>query len=120
MANPHQLFRRNSTWRKGIYRSLSTDVIIYGRITTTLSRAKEVRRHVDKLITKGKNGSLAARRQAAAFLRPVFTKDHLRADKYLFDVVAPKYKNRNGGYTRIIKLPVRQGDATAMAILELV
>ena len=79
-----------------------------------------MRRHVDKLITKGKNGSLAARRQAAAFLRPVFTKDHLRADKYLFDVVAPKYKNRNGGYTRIIKLPVRQGDATAMAILELV
>lgn len=119
MANPHQLFRRNRTWRKGVVRSLVTDVIIHGRITTTETRAKEVRRFVDRMITKAKDGSLASRRAAAAFLRPVY-KNNLKADKYLFDVVGPKYKNRNGGYTRIIKLPARQGDATKMAILELV
>lgn len=119
MANPHQLFRRNTTWRKGVIRSLATDVIIHGRITTTQTRAKEVRRFVEKMITKAKDGSLASRRAAAAFLRPVY-KDNLKADKYLFDVIGPKYKGRNGGYTRIIKLPARQGDATKMAILELV
>lgn len=101
-------------------RSLATDVIVYGRITTTHTRAKEVRRFVEKMITKGKLGTLAARRSAAAFLRPVVTAGGLKADKYLFDVVAPKYKDRHGGYTRIIKLPARQGDATPMAILELV
>lgn len=120
MANPHQLFRRNATWRRGVVRSLATDVIIYGRITTTETKAKEVRRHVEKMITKGKKATLASRREAAAFLRPVSTKDGIKADKYLFDTVAPKYKDRNGGYTRIIKLPARQGDSTKMAILELV
>lgn len=120
MANPHQLFRRNTSWRKRIIRSLATDVLVYGRITTTEIRAKEVRRFVDKMITKGKKGTLAARREAVSFLRPVTTKDGTKIDKYLFDVLVTKYKNRNGGYTRIIKLPARQGDSTKMAILELV
>lgn len=120
MANPHQLFRRNTAWRKGVIRSLVTDVIVYGRITTTQTRAKEVKKFVDKMITKGKNNTLASRRSAVAFLRPVTTKDGVKVDKYLFDTIAPKYKDRNGGYTRIIKLPARQGDSTKMAIVELV
>ncbi|MBD5423031.1 MAG: 50S ribosomal protein L17 [Mycoplasma sp.] len=120
MANPHQLFRRNTSWRKGVIRSLATDVILHGRITTTETRAKEVRRFVEKMITKGKKGTLAARREACAFLRPVYTKNNVAIDKYLFDTLAPKYKDRKGGYTRIIKLPSRQGDSTKMAILELV
>lgn len=120
MANPHQLFRRNTSWRKGVIRTLATDVILHGRITTTETRAKEVRRFVEKMITKGKKGTLASRREAQAFLRPVVTKDNVAIDKYLFDTIAPKYKDRKGGYTRIIKLPARQGDSTKMAILELV
>ncbi len=120
MANPHQLFRRNATWRKQIARSLATDVLVHGRITTTETRAKEVRRHVEKMITKGKINTLASRRSAAAFLRDVKTKDGVPALKHLFETLAPRYKDRQGGYTRIIKLPARQGDATKMAILELV
>ncbi|MGL5357717.1 MAG: 50S ribosomal protein L17 [Metamycoplasmataceae bacterium] len=120
MANPHQLFRRNATWRKQVMRSLATDVLLYGKITTTEVRAKEVRRFVEKMITKAKKNTLSSRREAAAFLRPVTTKDGTPVLKYLFDTVGPKYKDRNGGYTRIIKLPARQGDATKMAILSLV
>lgn len=120
MANPHQLFRRNATWRKQVARSLVTDVLIYGRITTTEVRAKEIKRHVEKMITKGKINTLSSRRAAAAYLRNVNTKDGIPALKYLFETIAPKYKDRQGGYTRIIKLPARQGDATKMAILELV
>ncbi|UWD34316.1 50S ribosomal protein L17 [Mesomycoplasma molare] len=120
MANPTQLFRRNSTWRKHVLRSLSTDVIVHGRITTTEARAKELRKHVDKLITRAKTNTLASRRLAASFLRDVKTKDGKSALSYLFDVVGPKYKDRNGGYTRIIKLPARLGDNSKMAIIELV
>lgn len=120
MANPHQLFRRNATWRKQVMRSLATDVIVYGRITTTETRAKELRKHVDKLITKAKKNTLASRRDAAKYLRDVKTKDGVPALKHLFDTLGPKYKDRNGGYTRIIKLPARQGDATKMAIISLV
>ncbi|MGL4343047.1 MAG: 50S ribosomal protein L17 [Metamycoplasmataceae bacterium] len=120
MANPHQLFRRNATWRKQVIRSLVTDVIIYGKITTTEVRAKEVRRFVEKMITKAKKNTLSSRREAAKFLRNVETKDGVPALKYLFETVGPKYKDRNGGYTRIIKLSARQGDATKMAILSLV
>lgn len=87
---------------------------------TTEARAKEVKRAVDKLITKGKKGTLAARRNAEKVLRPVKAKDGMSVGKYLFDVIAPKYKERNGGYTRLIKTPSRQGDNTKMAIIELV
>lgn len=120
MANPTQLFKRNATWRKGVMRTLVTDLIVHGRIETTQTRAKEVRRHAEKLITKGKKQTLAARRNAEAFLRPVTTKDGTPVGKYLFDTIAPKYKDRNGGYTRIIKSPARRGDNTPMAFIELV
>ncbi|VEU59752.1 50S ribosomal protein L17 [Mesomycoplasma neurolyticum] len=120
MANPTQLFRRNSAWRKHVLRSLATDIIIYGRITTTEARAKELRKHVDRLITKAKKNTLASRRLAAAFLRNVETKNNKSALTHLFETLGPKYKDRNGGYTRIIKLPNRLGDNAKMAIIELV
>ena len=120
MANPHQLFKRNSTWKKGVLRTLATDVILHGRIETTETRAKELRKHVDKLVTRAKKGTLDQRRRAEAFLRPVKTSDGTPVGKYLFDVIGPKYKDRNGGYTRIIKSPSRRGDNTKMAIIELV
>lgn len=120
MANPKQIFKRDATWRKSVLRNLVTDVIVYGKVETTEARAKEVRRHVDKMISKGKKGTLAARRSAESFLRPVATKDGVSAGKHLFDTIAPKYKDRKGGYTRIIKSPSRLGDNTKMAIIELV
>ncbi len=120
MANPKQLFRRNATWRRGVWRTLATDVIVHGRIETTETKAKELRRHVDKLITRAKKGTLADRRRAESFLRPVTVKDGTPVGKYLFETIGPKYKNRNGGYTRIIKSPARRGDNTKMAFVELV
>ncbi|WP_033160821.1 50S ribosomal protein L17 [[Mycoplasma] collis] len=120
MANPTQLFRRNSAWRKHVLRSLATDIIVHGRITTTLARAKELRKHVDRLITRAKTNTLASRRLAAAFLRNVETKNNKSALSHLFDVLGPKYKERNGGYTRILKLPNRSGDNAPIAIIELV
>ena len=120
MANPTQVFKRDATWRKGVLRNLVTDVLLHGKVETTEARAKEVKRHDEKIITKGKKGTLAARRNAEKFLRPVETKDGTPIGKYLFDTIAPKYKDRNGGYTRLIKSPSRQGDNTKMAIVELV
>ncbi|MGY6171891.1 50S ribosomal protein L17 [Candidatus Mycoplasma pogonae] len=120
MANPKQLFRRNTTWRKHVTRSLATDVLVHGRITTTEVRAKELRRHVEKMITLAKKDTLAARRRAVAFLRPVTTKDGTPILTHLFQNLGPKYKDRQGGYTRIIKLAPRQGDSAKMAIIELV
>lgn len=120
MANPVQLYRRNTTWRVGVMRSLTTDVLRYGRITTTLTRAKELRRHVEKMITKGKTNTLASRRQAAAFLRNVNVSEKETILQHLFNTIAPKYAEVKGGYTRIIKLPRRLGDNTRMAIIELV
>ncbi|WKX02296.1 50S ribosomal protein L17 [Candidatus Mycoplasma mahonii] len=120
MANPTQLFKRNATWRKGVKRTLVTDVIIHGKITTTETRAKEISKHVDKLITKAKKNTLASRRKAESILRKVETKEGIPAGKYLFETLGPKYKDRNGGYTRIIKAPARRGDNTKMAVLELV
>lgn len=101
-------------------RNLVTDVILHGKVETNEVRAKELKRHVEKLITKGKKGTLASRRQAEKILRPVTTKDGTPIGKYLFETVAPKYKDRNGGYTRIVKTPSRKGDNTPMAIVELV
>jgi large subunit ribosomal protein L17 len=96
-----------------------TDVIFHGKIETTEARAKELRRHVDKLITKSKKDDLHSRRKVESLLRPI-SKNDMPIGKYLFEKIAPKYKNRNGGYTRIIKSPNRKGDNAPMAILELV
>lgn len=121
---------RNSAQRKAMLRDLVTDLIINERIQTTESRAKEVRSIVEKMITFGKRGDLHARRQAASFVRKSRSQTvqngddatHQKVDavKKLFDDVAPRFKERNGGYTRILKLGPRRGDAAPIVILELV
>ena len=106
---------RTNKHRRSMLANLTKDVIMNGRIETTETRAKEVRKFVDKMITYGKNGSLVARRNALAFLH-----NNTAAVKKVFDELAPRYANRNGGYTRILKLTERRGDDALMVILELV
>ena len=104
MANNRKL-GRVSSHRKAMLRNLATDVIMHGKIETTATRAKEVRKVVDKLITLGIRGDLHARRQAAAILQNVVDPATGKtAVQVLFDDVAPKFKGKNGGYTRVIKL----------------
>ena len=100
--------------RKLMLRSLVTDLFREGRISTTDCRAKEARKIAEKMITLGKRGDLHARRQAMAV---IFDEDVV---KKLFDDIDPKYAERNGGYTRILKLGPRQGDGAEMVFLELV
>lgn len=119
---------RTSGHRKSMLRNLTTDVIVNGKIVTTEQRAKEVRRQVEKMVTLGKKGDLASRRRAAAYLMDVVADVKEDGDdivvqtalQKLFDEVAPRFKDRNGGYTRIIKMQERRGDAAKMAVLELV
>ena len=105
---------RDSAHRKAMLRNLVTDLLREGRITTTEMRAKEARRLAEKMITLGKRGDLHARRQALAFIydEDVVTK--------LFETIAPKYAERQGGYTRILKLGPRRGDNAEEVFLELV
>ena len=113
---------RLSDHRKAMLRDLATDLIINEKITTTEARAKELRRTVEKLITLGKRGDLHARRQAVAVLRRKEADVETGQDavQKLFSDVAPRYAERNGGYTRIIKTAPRRGDAARMAVIELV
>ncbi len=110
--------RRNSAQRKALLRDLVTDLILNGRIETTETKAKELKRLADKMVTLGKANTLHSRRQAATLVR--FEKDD--NDKYaiqkLFDEIAPRFANRNGGYTRVIKTGFRRGDSAPMAIIE--
>ncbi|HET9214236.1 MAG TPA: 50S ribosomal protein L17 [Gaiellaceae bacterium] len=105
---------RDSAHRKALYANLAGALIEHGRIRTTEAKAKEVRPIVEQMITLGKRGDLAAHRQAVAFLRSKAVAHTLFAD------VAPRFADRPGGYTRIVKLGPRQGDAARMAYLELV
>ncbi|MBG0730802.1 50S ribosomal protein L17 [Mycoplasma sp. 'Moose RK'] len=120
MANPHQIYRHDATWDRQVFRSLTTSLILHGHIKTTLSRAKRLRSEVEKIITKAKKNDLASRRQVLTFLYNQKTKDGTKVLSYLFETVGPRYLNRNGGYTRIIKIPNRNGDNAKMAIVELV
>ena len=106
--------RRVSGARKALLRSLVTALFQHGQIKTTESKAKELRHVADKMISLAKRGDLHARRQAEGFIMDK------AVTKKLFDEIAPKYKDRQGGYTRIIKTGVRQGDAAPMVIIELV
>ncbi|MBQ0036320.1 MAG: 50S ribosomal protein L17 [Firmicutes bacterium] len=106
--------------RVALLKNMAADLILKGKIETTEMKAKELRTVVDHLITLGKKGDLNARRQAAAEMADMEGKDGKSALKVLFDEVAPKYKDRNGGYTRVTKTYVRRGDAAPMAIIELV
>jgi large subunit ribosomal protein L17 len=111
---------RRSDQRKAMLRDLVTQLIIHERITTTETKAKELQRLADKMVTLGKKGTLAARRQAAKTVRFLDASQEQNAVQKLFDTIAPRYTERNGGYTRIYKLGPRRGDSTEMAIIEFV
>ena len=106
---------RDNKHRKSMLANLTKDVIKNGKIVTTETRAKEVRKTFDKMVTYGKKGTLVSRRLALAFLH----NDSKAIDK-VFNELAPRYKDRNGGYTRIIKKSERKGDSALEVILELV
>ena len=120
--------QRTSAHRRSLLRNLTTDLLVNGEIKTTEARAKEVRSTAEKMITLGKRGDLHARRQAAAFLQNVVADAKEDGDdvtvttalQKLFDEIAPKYAERNGGYTRILKTMPRRGDGASMVILQLV
>ncbi|MDR0935093.1 MAG: 50S ribosomal protein L17 [Oscillospiraceae bacterium] len=104
---------RTSDQRRAMLRQLTTDLLDYGELQTTVTRAKEVRSIAEKMITLGKKNTLASRRQAMTFLtrEGVMTK--------VFKELAPKYEDRKGGYTQIYKLGPRRGDAAEMALIRL-
>ena len=104
--------RRNPSQRKSLLRNLTGNVIERNRIETTLAKAKAVKPIVEKMVTLGKNGTVAAKRQALAYLYK------RKTVQLLFDEVAPRFMDRNGGYTRIIRTDNRKGDGADMAILE--
>lgn len=111
---------RNSSQRKALLRDLITDLIINERIETTLSKAKELQRLADKMVTLGKKGDLAAIRQAAKYVRFEKDEDNNYAIQKLFKEIAPRYVNRKGGYTRVLKTGVRRGDNAPMALIAFV
>ena len=105
---------RPTDQRIAMLRNLTTSLLENGKIETTVTRAKEVRSTAEKMITLGKTNTLHTRRQAMSYI----TKEDVV--KNVFDEIAPKYADRNGGYTRIIKIGPRRGDAAEMCIIELV
>lgn len=105
---------RTSEHRSAMFSNMANALIKHEQITTTLPKAKELRPFVEKIITLGKKGTLAHRRQAFAVLR-----DEAMVAK-LFSVIAERYKNRQGGYARVLKAGFRYGDAAPMAVIELV
>ena len=106
---------RDNKHRRSMLATLTKQVIMNESITTTETRAKEVRKFVDRMITFGKKADLGSRRRALAFVH----NDKQVVDK-VFNVLAPRYQNRNGGYTQILKLDERRGDGSLMVILKLV
>ena len=107
-------FNRTHEHRKAMFANLSQALIKHEQIVTTLPKAKDLRPVVEKLVTLGKRGDLHARRQAISQIKDV---DLVRK---LFDVLGPRYKARNGGYTRVLKAGFRQGDNAALAVIEFV
>jgi large subunit ribosomal protein L17 len=110
----HRKLNRTAEHRRAMFANMCASLIKHEQIVTTLPKAKELRPIVEKLVTLGKKGGLALRRQAIAEMRDV------EMAKKLFDVLAPRYKDRHGGYTRIIKAGFRYGDNAAMAVIEFV
>ena len=104
---------RNTSHRRAMLRNLVTSVILMDRVETTITKCKATRPLIEKMITLGKNGSVHARRQAAAYLMTAESVDRL------FATVAPRYASRQGGYLRIIRTGARKGDAAEMAYIEL-
>ena len=110
----HRKLNRTAEHRKAMFANMAASLIVHEQIVTTLPKAKDMRPIFEKLITLGKRGDLHARRRAIAEIRD------LAAVKKLFEVIGPRYKARNGGYTRILKAGFRYGDAAPVAVLELV
>jgi large subunit ribosomal protein L17 len=113
-GNAHRKLSRKPEHRKAMFANMAAALIKHEQITTTLPKAKELRPVVEKLITLGKRGGLHARRQAISQIRD------LAMVKKLFDVLGPRYKERNGGYTRVLKAGFRYGDNAAVAVIEFV
>ena len=113
-GNTNRKLNRTSAHRKAMFANMSASLIKHEQIVTTLPKAKELRPIVEKLITLGKRGDLHARRQAIAQMR-----DETQVQK-LFATIGPRYKDRNGGYIRILKAGFRYGDNAALAVIELV
>ena len=111
--NEGRKLSRNTSHRRALLRNLVTSLLEHGRLMTTLPKAKEVRPLAEKMITLGKRDSLAARRQVQSYL----LKEAIA--KKVFDTIAPKFADRKGGYSRIIKLGNRKGDGADIAIIEL-
>ena len=106
---------RDNKHRRSMLANLTKELIINEKIVTTETRAKEVRKCLEKMVTHGKKGTLVSRRKVLAFLQ-----NDKEATKKVFDLLAPKYADRKGGYTKILKLDERRGDDALMVILELV
>jgi large subunit ribosomal protein L17 len=113
-ANRGRKLNMKSQHRQAVLRDLATALFLHEQIETTLPKAKELKRFAERLVTLGKQGTLAARRRAAAVLRD----DAVL--KKLFGPLAERYKSRRGGYTRVLKAGFRYGDAAAMAYVELI
>jgi large subunit ribosomal protein L17 len=113
-GNAHRKLGKNASHRKAMFANMCASLIKHEQIVTTLPKAKELRPVVEKLVTLAKKGGLAARRQAISEMRDV------TQVKKLFEVLGPRYKERNGGYTRIMKAGFRYGDNAARAVIEFV
>ena len=113
-GNAHRKFNRTAEHRRAMFANMCAALIKHEQITTTLPKAKDLRPVVEKLVTLGKRGGLHARRQAIAELRDIGTV------KKLFDVLGPRYKERHGGYTRVMKAGFRYGDNAPVAVIEFV
>jgi large subunit ribosomal protein L17 len=113
-GNAHRKLNRTAEHRKAMFANMAQALIKHEQIVTTLPKAKDLRPIVEKLVTLGKRGGLHARRQAISQLRDAVLV------KKLFDVLGPRYKDRNGGYTRVIKAGYRYGDNAAAAVIEFV
>ena len=113
--NTKRKFGMDKNQRKALLSSLALNLIVRGKIKTTLPKAKELRPFIEKLVTKAKKGDMATR-------RIIISKLSNRGPevKKLFETIAPKYKDKNGGYTRVLKLGARKADGTEMALIEFV
>ncbi len=116
----YRKLNRRSDQRKALLRDLVTQLIIHERIETTETKAKELSRLIDKMVTLGKENTLASRRRAAETVRFIEGEDGKNAVQKLFEDIAVRFKDRSGGYTRIMKLGPRRGDSTEMAVIEFV
>ena len=113
-AKTHRKFNRRSDHRRSMLANLAASLIKHEQIVTTLPKAKDLRPIIEKLVTLGKRGDLHARRQAIAQMRDI------AMVKKLFEVLGPRYKDRNGGYTRVLKAGFRYGDSAPVAVIEFV